>query len=494
MGQLGIISVKRPPAFLLSPLGQVWCVWFALERPLAEATERLRKLRNPDRRWLITVHAISCENQISFPQPSSRASMTKIYDAEMQYLSVAIAKDVGLDTRGGVVPFESDRISRECAGLKALLVYSIVAPCYSVMARMLVDASEPIPISQFLSQAWSSKRGLGMPQRLEMEAALLSGDRGFVEWAQLHGIACSPAVSAKAHSAFARSAQDLRWSINWPSFDTDGKPAPALAATNHSLFDHDTFVMAISSGYRKSMDHLTFSAWITRGQTFCNETFKRDDWNPACLVEKPKSIPKTQVAALRSDESEPFYVHGLKELVAMWPGGRRAFFRGMHLTARDFDHWVSGRAHLTRQTQSEVMAKAGVIYDRQCDAYILGGGNLLQARTAKDAECVYIELSHGGDLEYAFEALSPPGKELPVRVLVFAAWMGPANLIFLPRDGGRAESLMDDPTLINLTPARKAPGEVWDTLSWIFEHREMFDNPKVVGMEFGLRHRHWLTG
>lgn len=63
--------------------------------------------------------------------------MAKIYDAEMQYLNVAYAKDVGLNKRRGVATFESDCITREDAGLRPLLVYSVVAPCYSVWARML---------------------------------------------------------------------------------------------------------------------------------------------------------------------------------------------------------------------------------------------------------------------------------------------------------------------------------------------------------------------
>jgi hypothetical protein len=61
--------------------------------------------------------------------------MAKIYDAEMQYLHVAIAKEIGINSHGGVESYDSDTISRETAGLKPLLIYSMTAPCYGVKAR-----------------------------------------------------------------------------------------------------------------------------------------------------------------------------------------------------------------------------------------------------------------------------------------------------------------------------------------------------------------------
>lgn len=420
--------------------------------------------------------------------------MSKVYDAEMQYFNVAFAKDVGLHTAGGVTSFESDRISRERAGLKPLLVYSVVAPCYSVMARMLVDAATPIPISQFLSRAWSSAYQLRIPQRLEAEAALLASDQGFVNWAQSQGAACSPAASVKSLRAFARSAQNLQLAITWPSY-ADGKPAPPLEIANKSLLDYDTFSVSISSGFRKSMDHLTFKAWVAREQRVFQGSWTADDWNPACIVEKQKAIPKPYLAVLRTteeDESdESPYIPGLKELVAMWPGGRRAFFQGLQVTTADFDHWAAGGAQLPFGTLREVLDKAGTFYDDRRDDYVLGGGKLLVASTAKAVGCVYTELSHGGDLEFSFEVVSPPGEEIPMRVLVFAPWCGEASLILFPKVDG-AKSLLDRLDLINQTRARNAPKDVWETIKWIAQNYERFDEPQSAVKEFSMRHDGWL--
>lgn len=51
---------------------------------------------------------------------------TKIYDAETQFLTIAYAKDVGLDRQHRVVAFDAGENCREEAGLTALLVYSVV--------------------------------------------------------------------------------------------------------------------------------------------------------------------------------------------------------------------------------------------------------------------------------------------------------------------------------------------------------------------------------
>ena len=83
-------------------------------------------------------------------------SMAKIYDAEMQYLHVAIAKDIGINSRGGVEAFDSDAISRETAGLKPLLIYSLTAPCYGVKARQLVDVKSPRISEPIRSRGWGT--------------------------------------------------------------------------------------------------------------------------------------------------------------------------------------------------------------------------------------------------------------------------------------------------------------------------------------------------
>ncbi len=419
--------------------------------------------------------------------------MAKIYDAEMQYLHVAIAKDIGINSRGGVDAFDSDTISRETAGLKPLLIYSLTAPCYGVKSRQLVDAAAPIPITQFLAQAWAAAHRLGMPQRIEMEDGLLKSDRGFKEWARAQGVVCEPPLSVKALRAFSRSAQELRWAITFsvPNWRESG--APSVEAANGSLHFYDTFSMQIYGSHNtSSVDH-TFRTWATRGQKFFTGSGICDDWSPEYIAEKPKALPQPHLAVQRDCGDEALYVHGLKELVAMWPGGRRAFFRGLDTTAQDFDHWVSGRAHLPTSELAAVLEKAGVIYDRRVGGHKLAGGNLLIAKTAKGVDLVYTEVSNGGDPKYAFEILPPEGDELQMRALVFAAWGCAATLILFPRDSGTLVAPLDNHSLINLSSARQAPQDVIESLNWIIAHCEVFENPKEVGEVFGNQHIAWLA-
>ena len=174
----------------------------------------------------------------------------------------------------------------------------------------------------------------------------------------------------------------------------------------------------------------------------------------------------------------------------MWPGGRRAFFKDIDVCAADFDHWAASRAHLPRHTLWAILTKVGSHTPRE-GSYALSGGNLLVARTPKALHAVFDELSHGGDLQYAFEITAPAGQEIAARVLVFAAWGGMTNLILFPRDG-KKELLLDGLDLITRKQPRRASPEVWEHISWILENCERFERPQNVAMEFGDRHRAWL--
>ncbi len=418
--------------------------------------------------------------------------MAKIYDAEMQYLHVAIAKEIGINSQGGVESYDSDTISRETAGLKPVLIYSITAPCYGVKVRQLVDAAAPIAITQFLALAWATVHRLGMPQRVEMEEGLLKSDRGFKEWARALGVVCEPPLSVKALRSFSRSAQELRWAITFSEPDWREGGAPSIEAANGSLHYYDTFMMQIYGGHNTSMVDHTFRTWATRGQPFFSGSGIYDDWSSEYIVEKPKALPKPHLAVQRDYGDEALYVHGLKELVAMWPGGRRAFFRGLDTTAQDFDHWVSGRAHLPSHELTTLLTKAGAIYEHRFGGYTLTGGNLLIAKTAKDVDIVYTEVSNGGDLLFAFEILPPQGYKLGMRTLVFAAWGKKATLILFPSDSGSLASPLDKRSLVNLGSARLAPEAVIETLDWIIEHQDVFEHPQEVGWAFGKQHRDWL--
>lgn len=113
---------------------------------------------------------------------------SKIYDAEMQILTVSFAKGIGLKDRGKVDSFDELAGSHADDGLSPLLVYSLVAPACRSYFRLLVDPANPVPLSQFLHDAWSPRMAWGMPLTLQVKASLLASDRGFASWVEQQGI------------------------------------------------------------------------------------------------------------------------------------------------------------------------------------------------------------------------------------------------------------------------------------------------------------------
>lgn len=418
--------------------------------------------------------------------------MAKIHNAEMQYLTVAFAKSVGKAADGSVETFDSNSCSREEAGLRPLLIYSITAPYYGVRARMLVDAAFPAPITEFLATAWSCAHGIGMPQTLEMEAALLQADTGFVSWCRDHGVLCEPAQSEKSMRALARSAQELAWPITFRAGERC-KKASSLAAANSSLRNHDVFAIERAGARNTSMVQMTFEAWLGRGQPFLKGKGVADDWAIDRLKEKPRQLPLPRRID-RDPDSEEYgcEVPGLKEIIEMWPGGRRAFFRGTGVTARDFDYWAVGRGHLFPQEAHDVKWKAGAREKVFPRCWVLRGGNLLVGRTAKGTLTVWKELLCEDDLQYAFEALAPAGMQFAMRVLIMGMAGGKATLILLPRDGGPLEALVDGRSLPCLGEPRQASVDAFEDLLTVVEHCEDYEKPEQIGWEFGDVHRSWL--
>lgn len=412
---------------------------------------------------------------------------TKIYDAETQFLTIAYAKDVGLDRQRRVVAFDAEEVSREEAGLTALLVYSVVAPAYSCFSRMLVDASSPVSISSFLAKAWSKEAGLGMPHLLEVKPRVLEADRGYATWIRSHGVRPAPPSSIKSITAFERSARDVRFAAQWRSEGHRDVPR-TLERANAAIREYDIFSTLVGS--RTSMEQHTFEVWNARERRFFVGNPLESDWDAAALVDKVPRRPSAELV-VRAGDDPAIFVDGIKEVVAMWPCGRRAFFNGLTLSQQEFDFWVAGRARLYQSDFTQIRELANISYRDEYDEWELDGGYLLMATTPRNVLNAYNTLSHGGDLRFAFEVLGPLGELPALRFLVFESWGGVANIILFER-GGPAEKVLNDRDLINLQAAVHAPPDVWETVTSIVEHREQFKKPGKVGAAFSAKHDGWL--
>lgn len=429
------------------------------------------------------------------PGPQARqCRMSKIHDAELQYLTVAYAKTVGIDADGRIVTFDPDRISREAAKLSPLLIYSLAAPCYGVMYRQLVDRRAPVALGQFLAGVWAIEDGLGMPLRLELPAKLLALDRGALQWVRSAGVDVGEAYFPKAINAFGNSAQELT-AIAWGT-RLWGVPVSSLAQANAGLRSYDQQPFRTSA--KSSMQEATYEAWRHRPKRFYAGTAPASlDWDVDGLKESKISAPRPGMAVVPGSGTDIGAIDGVKQMLAMWPSERKGFLKGLSVQAKDFDFWLKGRARLAREEYTEVVARLGAEYDDWGGGYRLSGGNLLVASTPRQTVDLYNELSCGGDLEYSFEILAPEGAQaLGMRVLVFKACGRPANIILFEA-GSRCAALLDEPagrgsTLINIQRPRVATKRVWSAAVKIVEGYRTVASPQTVGRVFGEKHAAWL--
>lgn len=419
--------------------------------------------------------------------------MGKVYDADLQYLTVALAKRVGLAADGIVHSFDDLIVGLADADLRPLLVYSLVMPRFRIYWRMLVDPEQPVPLSEFLRAAWAPEVALGMPKRLEVKGVLLESDRGFAAWVRSQGVEVNPASPSTSVDAFAKASRDVLSTLHWQTGHGEGRGLPKdLAACNDSLQEYDRWVGA--HGHRDSVERVAHHEWRATAQhRFCLLGPLAEDCDLAALQFTEPVRPRRELAVDPDSEEIPLGVEGIAHLVAMWPGGPRAFFNGLSVSKRDFDFWASGRSHLAPVELAEVLHRAIALYRDEYGEWELGGGYLLVATTERQVSALYDVLSHGGDLEWAFELRGPAGELPPMRFAVFAPCGGVAKIILFER-GGKAEKLLDAKRgLINFRGPVRSTDQVWATVLHLIANKDNFENPSVVGRDFDELHGEWLA-
>lgn len=413
----------------------------------------------------------------------------KIYNAEMQYLTIAYAKDVGLDNLNRVVWFDHRSLTHHDAGLAPLLVYSVVAPAFKVYIRKLVDTRKPISISEFLSYAWSDNLALGAPLSLEVKKDLLKADSGYCDWLNGVGVQVLATSSIKSIVAFERSSLDVWFGVHWAiEFDRDYDKSVELNVANDGLSSYDVF--SANHASRFSMEQLHFDAWRKQEKRFIAKAAIADDWDTGVVVKKERAMPNPELA-LDVTELPLLHVEGLKELVAMWPGGRREFFRDLNAKAKDFDFWVAGRSDISEDDFEEIKRRAVINYSDRIDDWVLGGSYLLEARTRKQAIEIYELLSHGGEVHASYEIVGPDGELSSHRFLYLATNIDGLHIILFER-GKPVENSLSEKHLFCFSGAVRAPMHVWESVKYIVDKRANFLNPAILGSVFYAEHREWL--
>ena len=417
---------------------------------------------------------------------------TTIYDAEMQYLLVEQARNVGLDAAGRVAPCDRNLKSKEGHDLTPLLVYSIVVPAFRCQTRLLVSAAAPISVSLFLAQAWGLRRALGMPLRLEMKPGLLASDRGFVQWAKSLGVQCEPVQHTKALAAYSTSTLDVAYVALARGGPGESLPQSLLDA-NSALAAFDTRTIEnMAAGIRPGMkqaDLAMFKHWLHRGQGYLHEqTSTHADWDAEAIVERSSPAKSRAFAELVWLELE---APAVEAIISMWPPGPKAFCEEVGVTESELRAWLSLKGPLGADE-----------YERMCEMLYLGepdgikiilqpeGGCLLVADTEQNVACVYNSMTDFGNVAFCFEAISPTTEFHGYRVLIFLPVDGVLTLILFKK-GGKAESALSRNVLRNFQGPIAVPSELALALARS-THNPALHYPGYVGSDIWTEFGNWF--
>lgn len=410
--------------------------------------------------------------------------MKKIYDAEMQYLLVEEARDVGLNGQNMVVDIDDDGPSAHAYGLTPLLVYSIVAPAYRVIVRKLVSADAPISISAFLAEAWSKPRGLGMPMRLEMKKSLLKADKGFCQWVGSLGITCATVQHHGSLAAYSSNIAKVQFQTLALYRDDDAyKPNP-LTDANAQLAACDLkgqdLSYASASAALTYAECVTFQAWMSRGQKFLEKTpTLAMDWAFKPLQRREKLAPHMTHEMSLCWLKAP--IAGLAEVAEMWPTD---FCGELGLTQKQWQDWLRG-THPIEMWQYEALreklhlAGEDLLIDPNA-ALSLVGGFIVVAHSADSALTLYSELAQGDDWLYSFEAISTTTDFGGFRVLLFGSDINILTIMLFIR-GSAAEALLTRSHLHYFQGPIDVPKELASRLSDAIKHRQTAHEAGHVG-------------
>ena len=418
----------------------------------------------------------------------------KIHCVETQILVITPAKNAALDEHGVFRSFDDQEEDLGELGLRPLWVYALVAPAYKQYRRVLVDPLRPLAVSELLHRAWQPDADLGLPLTLQARSQLLASSRGFAQWVQYQQIRVEPVPSVKVLTAFERSSADVAFAAQFDRSRDGSVDLPwSLAAANASLRRYDwEWSHHMSSPSKTSMERLTFSAWQQRARRWCTLAALDDEWDTAALGPyKPPKRPDPELAVHLDDDEPVWHVAGVAQVVEQWPGGGTSLLASLGIRRADFDFWRSGRAHLSDADRLALSDALNIVFLPEYNDWEFDGGNLLVATTTSALEAAYEELTHGGDVEYAFEVLGPSGERPPMRCLLFGACGGlPCVVLFEP--GGPGEAALNAKSLMNLDEPQRVTKAVWATVNFIIKNRLDFENPGRVGELFESQHRAWL--
>lgn len=420
----------------------------------------------------------------------------KIYDVEMQYLTVGYAKNIGLNAAGLVQRYDAKNTSLEEEGLAPILLYSAIHPAYAIHYRKVCAAATPMAITEFLREAWDERDKEGQPLRIEIKPSLLSADQGFVAWLKDIGVQCTAVQDHKPINAHENTSQNVAIHIETANRCLTGtyidRPV-SVEYMNKGLRLDYRCQLEYFGGSNYSMDTHTFEEWCLRDRNYTHAEPLKQDWDASTLkmpvVKRPKE--HLRIDNLECETWTP--PEGLKEVLAMWPGGRKRLLAQVGVSAKDIDFWLACEAGLPPGVMGRLMEKVGFSYNHEYGEWSLSEGTLLVADTPRAAKEVVDVTTGGGDVELAYEALGPVGSpELPMRVYLHRGYSTSLSMMLFRR-GSPVAKLLDKNKLWQTSEPLRVPQDVWNDIVSIVGCCEDLESPRAAINLFEIAHSEWLT-
>ncbi|AET95222.1 hypothetical protein BSFA1_79540 (plasmid) [Burkholderia sp. SFA1] len=404
------------------------------------------------------------------------------------HLHIATAQSVFLHETHGVI-FVAESINLDEAaelGLKLLLLYAVTADGVPIRWLTFSGHEDPQPISRILTRAWhEAVRLRGVPDRVALSHSLAHAYPDLQ--AKLSEINVELIMSDSKDrrcAAMLREAQRDAYKVSFWS-NTTNTPVRTLADLN-----------AMSTRWHNDLDWLrnsssvalnrraSYEQWVAYRHRSLDRPLRDSmDWVPGKWLSGWSKIPQPprrlfltggegaskvvsedpEIDSSVDDDAEQ-YVDDLAEkvglLLKVWPNKASLVAREVGITLRELQWFVAEKADLPREIRWDLESIFGLERDEDYGFFEIEGPIVLIGTAGGPMISAYDELSHGGDLDFAVEAMPASGMADPSwRYILVQPCLGQTSVIMLAR-GSDAASRLDNGKFINF----KGPQSIDSTL------------------------------
>lgn len=416
------------------------------------------------------------------------------------YFSMAISKHVFIHRRYGVVFVDDAMQCNEARsyGLSPLLLYALAIPNTSIRLMKFTHLDRPAGIYDTLRAMWANEESSfrGCPEALVVGRSLAEASPELGFRLAHDGIQLVVAgQQVKTSAALLRSAQEKAKELSSPrgekaglnNIDDLNNAAEAVASykssfpisnliyrANMELWSLLPYRSLPSATGREGVDWSS-GPWLNSWETNLPPTslpryFHKSDYDNTVwlLFNRGEGVPGDAVqpgAPPSSYEArsvdEYITINLAKDLLACWPNTMRQIAQSIGTTVQRLNWFLRDKATLDRRMISTLRNILGIEICHETGEYEAAGPCTLIAKDVSAACNLYDEMSHGGDLEFSFEAVPESGlPDASWRYVVFQSWGGYANIMMFER-GSKASARLDDNYFINFQGIRTLPSKIY---------------------------------